>query len=78
MRQSTSEQAGSITERLLANGGGLGRLCEPLGTRYSPKPGDGEPGGGSFSKYPGWDEMPHPWSQRAGSGDAYAERGASR
>ncbi len=78
MRQPTCEQSGSITERLLANGGGLGRLCEPLGSRFAPRPGDDGPGGGSFSKYPGWDEKPHPWSQRAGSGDYHAEGGSSR
>ena len=65
---------GSITERLLASGGGLDRLCEPLGNRFAAGPGDEEPGGGSFSKYPGWDEKPHPWSQRAGSGDYRAEK----
>lgn len=64
---------GSITERLLAPGAGLARLCEPLGDRYAA----GDPGrsdGGGFSKYPGWDEQPHPWSQRAGSG--HTARGA--
>ena len=72
---------GSITERLLAHGVGLERLCAPLGARYARRPGDEQPGGGGFSKYPGWDEQPHPWSQRAGSGDLSAARvraGASR
>jgi len=59
---------GSITERLLAHGRGLDRLCAPLGTRYAVRPGDdGQPDGGGFSKYPGWDEQPQPWSQRGGS-----------
>ena len=60
---------GSITDRLLAHGSGLSRLCAPLGTRYAGRSGGGGPGGGGFSKYPGWDEQPHPWSQRAGGGD---------
>jgi hypothetical protein len=64
----SSGPGGSITERLLADGLGLERLCAPLGTRYAVRPGDdGQPDGGSFSKYPGWDEQPQPWSQRGGS-----------
>ena len=69
--------AGSITDRLLAHGGGLARLCAPLGTRYARRPGDDQPGGGGFAKYPGWDELPHPWSQRAGGGDRRARAAGS-
>jgi hypothetical protein len=65
--------SGSITDRLLTDEGGLDRLCEPLGTRFESRPGDSGPGGGSFTRYPGWDEKPHPWSQRAGSGHTDAE-----
>ena len=66
---------GSITDRLLAHGGGLDRLCAPLGTRYAGWSADA--GGGGFSKYPGWDEQPHPWSQRAGGGDRRAAAGVA-
>ena len=81
MPQPVCEDPGSITERLLAQESGLGRLWGPLAGRYGPcrddsgrdpGPGGGTgggPGGGTFAKYPGWDEKPHPWSQRAGSGD---------
>ena len=83
MPQPVCERPGTITERLLAQESGLDRLWEPLAGRYGPGPGDPGPGGGGFAKYPGWDEKPHPWSQRAGSGDYRGElrvdaRGDSR
>lgn len=75
MPQPVCERPGTITERLLAQESGLGRLWESLADRYGSGPGDPGPGGGGFAKYPGWDEKPYPWSQRAGSGDY---RGDSR